>query len=92
MHRSIATSTKPPPDSVPILSALQWLLTVQSAIRTFRQGLSERLLSTMPSSSESTRQPVMLTSLQLSIFSPSLLNATWLKTSILRIVSFSQKR
>ena len=64
---------KPPPDSVPILIALQWLLITQSWTTTFRQGLRERLLSTIPSSSESTRQPLIVTLLQLSTFSPSLL-------------------
>ena len=73
MQSPTVTFLNPPPDSVPILIALQWLLTVQSLTVTFRQGRVERLLSTMPSSSESTRQPVIVTSWQLSTFSPSLL-------------------
>jgi hypothetical protein len=55
------------------LIALQWLLTTHRLIATFSQGFRDRLFSTIPSSSESTRQPVIVTSRQLSMFSPSLL-------------------
>jgi len=58
----------------------------------FSQGVVERLFITIASSSESTLHPVMVTSRELSMLSPSLLYATWLKTAMSRIVRRSQFR
>ena len=92
MQLAIVMFWNPPPDSVPILIALQWLETMQSEMTMFSQGFVERLFMTIASSSESTLQPDIVTSRQESILRPSLLYATWLKTAISRMVRRSQFR
>ena len=67
------TSWKPPLDSVPIFSELQWLLRMQLLTTTLRQGRSSVLLRHNASSSLSKIHSLIETSWQESMSTPSLL-------------------
>jgi len=69
----IATSTKPPVESVPILMALQWLLMTQLLTSTFSQGRFEVLFRQTASSSLSMKQFETMKSRQPSMSTPSTL-------------------
>ena len=69
----MATLTKPPVESVPILMALQWLLMTQLLMSTFSQGRSKVLFRQTASSSLSKKQLETTKSRQPSMSMPSTL-------------------
>ena len=82
--------SKSPSVSVPIFSALQWLLTVQFSTTMFWQGSRMVFFSTMASSSASTVHPLILTFLHPLMSMPSLQILQWSHTLMSLMTRFSQ--